>query len=141
MAYGLLTFANMGRKRFAGGRIATYSLAFVFLLSSVAYACPDVHHPSAHSHHSTLNDLTADHDPCGGTGNEAPHSVCYQALHDRLLSPLTEFLSPLRARIHYYCADDATVDSDAFSFFIPSRTAYHPPPKVALNLRFNVLRI
>lgn len=121
-------------------RIATYTLAFLFLVSSVAYACPDIYRLATHRHHSSFDEVAPEQYPCGDSDNSASHSAWYQALRDRLLTPLTELSSPVRYRVRSI-ADEAPVVTETFFFAYLSTSPYQPPPKVSLTLRYNVLRI
>jgi hypothetical protein len=47
-----------------GKRFATYTSAFVFLLSSVAFACPDFYNFSSLIRPSSLKAKVMDHNPC-----------------------------------------------------------------------------
>src|SRR3989304_5635907 len=57
-----------------GKRFAIYTSAFVFLLSSVAFLCPDVYSFSTVSHHSSRAGKMPDRDPCGNSDNKASPS-------------------------------------------------------------------
>lgn len=140
LAYALLSSSISDIRAYMGKRSATYTLAFVFLLSSVAFVCPDVYSFSTVSRHSSLAGKMPDRDPCGNTDNKASPSACYQALHDRLFSPATISGSlagqgaPLAAR------DDSIVSGSIFSAQVPAWRS-KSPPKLALTVLFPVLRI
>ena len=131
---------NVNTQKSMGRRIATYTLAFLFLVSSVAYACPGVYRLPSHDHHSSVNKVAPEHDPCGDTNNDASHSGCHQALHHRRLNPATEF-SFAGGQENFVLADEIFLAPESLSFSYLSTIPYQPPPEIALTLLYHVIRI
>ena len=91
LAWGLLRFIGRDIRKYMGKRFVTYTLALFVLVSSVAFACPDIYNLSSLSHSSSLKGRVMDRNPCRDMDNKAPRSVCYQVLHARLLYSLPAF--------------------------------------------------
>jgi hypothetical protein len=123
-----------------GKRFAIYTSAFVFLLSSVAFACPDFYNFSSLIRPSSLMGRVMDHNPCRDMDDNAPQSPCYRALHDRLFSPAT-ISGPLGGQgAPLAVAVDSALSSPIFSAQLPALRS-KSPPKLALTVLFSVLRI
>lgn len=121
-------------------RLAIYTSAFVFLLSSVAFACPDFYKFSALIRPSSVMGGMMNHDPCRNMDDNAPQSPCYRALHDRLLSPAT-ISRPLGDPGAMLAAADNSVLGVPLLFAQLPAWRSKSPPKLALTVRFPVLRI
>jgi len=123
-----------------GKRLAIYTSAFVFLLSSMAFACPDVYSFPSLIHPSSQMGRVMDHDPCRDMDGNAPQSPCYRALHDRLFSPATisRPLGDLGAMLA--AADNSVLGVPIFFAQLPAWRS-KSPPKLVLTVLFPVLRI
>lgn len=141
LAWALLSSSIRDMRTYImGRRCAAYISVFVFLLSSVAFLCPDVYSFSTVSHHSSRAGKMPDRDPCGNTDNRASPSRCYQGLHDRLFPPAT-ISGPLGGQgVSLAARDDSIVSGSIFSAQLPPWRS-KSPPKLALTVLFPVLRI
>jgi len=123
-----------------GKRFAIYTSAFVFLLSSVAFLCPDVYSFSTVSHHSSQAGKMSDRDPRGNTDNMASPCACYRALHGRFFPPAT-ISGPLGGQAATLADADNSVLGVPIFFAQPPAWRSKSPPKLALTVLFPVLRI
>jgi len=123
-----------------GKRLAIYTSAFVFLLSSVAFACPDVYNFPSLIRSSSQMGGVMDHNPCRDMDDNAPQSPCYRALHDRLFSPAT-ISGPLGDPGATLAAADNSVRGVPIFFAQLPAWRSKSPPKLALTVLFPVLRI
>jgi hypothetical protein len=123
-----------------GKRFAIYTSAFVFLLSSVAFACPDVYNFPSLIRSSSQMGGVMDHNPCRDMDDNAPQSPCYRALHDRLFSPAT-ISGPLGDPGATLAAADNSVRGVPIFFAQLPAWRSKSPPKLALTVLFPVLRI
>ena len=140
LAWALLLSRVRDFRTYMGKRFAIYTSAFVFLLSSVAFLCPDVYSFSTVSHHSSRAGKMPDRDPCGNSDNKASPSRCYQGLHDRFF-PLATISGPLGGQGAPLAALDGSVLSGStFSAQLPAWRS-KSTPKLALTVLFPVLRI
>ncbi len=140
LAWALLPSSIREMRTYMRRRCAAYTLAFVFLVSSVAFLCPDVYSFSTVGHHSSRSGKIPDRDPCGNRDNKASPSPCYQGLHDRLFPPAT-ISGPLGGQGAPLAAFlDSVLSGPIFSAQLPAWRS-KSPPKLALTVLFPVLRI
>jgi len=120
-------------------RGVTYVLVFFFSVSSLLFACPEVFSLSAYQH-SAVGGSMPDADPCREMDHQAPHSICYSMLHDRLSFSATEF-SPPRDPGAPRLAVDVLASTEPISLTRFSPSPSESPPKLALTILLHVLRI
>jgi hypothetical protein len=140
LAWALLSSSIRDKRSYMGRRCAAYTLAFVFLLSSVAFLCPDVYSFSTVSHHSSRAGKMPDRDPCGNTDNKASPSPCYRGLHDRLFPSATISGSLSGPGGLLLAADNSVLSGPVLPTQLPVWRS-KSPPRLALTVLFPVLRI
>ncbi len=140
LAWALLPSSIRDIRKYMGKRFAAYTSAFVLLLSSVAFACPDVYNFASLIRPSSLMGRVMDHNPCRDMDDNAPQSPCYRALHDRLFPPATISgpLGDLGAPLAAF--DDSVLNGPIFSAQLPAWRS-KSSPKLPLTVLFPVLRI
>ena len=140
LAQALLSSSVGDIRMYMGRRSTSCTLAFVLLLSSVAFLCPDVYSFASFTHRSSLAGNAPDRDPCRDVVDNTPHSPCYRALHDRVFQPAT-ISGPLGGQRAMFAAFDLWIPSvPLFAAQLPTSTS-KAPPRLALTVLFPVLRI
>ena len=124
-----------------GKRLLTsYIVIFFVSVSFLMFACPDVYSFAAFNHYSSRAGNAPDRDPCRDVDDNAPHSPCYRALHDRVFQPAT-ISGPLGWQRAMFAAFDLWIPSvPLFAAQLPTSTS-KAPPRLALTVLFPVLRI
>ena len=64
-------------------RLIIYFIAFFFLFSSLAYACPDLNNLANDPHASSIAEMVSDEVPCHGSGHDS-NPLCRYILHERI---------------------------------------------------------
>ena len=140
LAWALLSSSIRDLRIYMGKRFATYTSAIVFLLSFVAFACPDVYNIASLIRPSSLKGEVMDHNPCRDMDDNAPQSPCYRGLHDRHFPPAT-ISGPFGGQDVLLLAADNSVLGVPIFFAQPPAWRSKSPPKLALTVLFPVLRI
>jgi hypothetical protein len=140
LAWALLSSSIRDMRTYMGRRFATYTSVFVFLLLSVAFACPNFYNFSSLIRPSSLKGKVMDHNPCRQMDDNAPQSPCYRALHDRLFPPAT-ISGPLGDPGRSLAAvADSVLSSPVLPTQLPAWRS-KSSPKLPLTVLFPVLRI
>lgn len=73
----------LNEKQIMPHRLTTYSLAFFFLFSSLAYACPDLNRTAKDQYNSSIAEMASDDVPCHNSDHDT-NPLCRYILHERI---------------------------------------------------------
>ena len=127
-------------RTYMGNRFATSIIVLVFLLSSAAFACPNVYSFPTVTHHSSPDGKMPDRDLCGNTDKKASPSTCYRALHHRVFQLATISGPPGGQGAPFVAVEDSVLSGPVFSAQLPAWRS-KSSPKLPLTVLFPVLRI
>lgn len=122
-------------------RLIMYTLGFFFLFSSLGYACPELNSLSKHRHHSSLDEMASDENPCQESDHDTHNPICYQILHDRIWYKSPSFsLDSTVSRVVFF-VQEITSGYDASLVFFRTTVAPEFHPKPPLTLLYRILRV
>jgi hypothetical protein len=122
-------------------RLITHTVAFLFLFSSLGYACPDLSSLSKHQRDFSFEEIATAQSPCQESDHAAPNPVCYHILHDRIwyTSPRLS-VDKVVSRVLFY-VQEITSGFDASPAVFRATVASEIHSKTPLNLLYRILRV
>jgi hypothetical protein len=119
--------------------LTTYFLAFFFLVSSLAYACPDLNSLAKDQHASSVAEMASDDVPCHGSAHDS-NPLCRYILHERISSTSAGFSSDqLVAHSALYLAASPNGYVVTAVFHAAKAAPFHP--KLPFTVLYRVLRV
>ena len=120
-------------------RLITYSLAFFFLFSSLAYACPDLNSIAKDQHESSVAEMASDDVPCHDSDHDT-NPLCRYILHERISNTSAGFsLDHLVANLALYLP--ASQNGFVATVLVHAGSAGPFHSKLPFTVLYRVLRV